>query len=137
MDLRWGVGGAVGGEDLDCLANVEGVEEGAVVDGDGVVGARGGLDVSAKGVLDGVLAGWDVDGGHAGVPVRGGRFGVHVIVDGDGGRDSPGGDSDGEVKGFRAGDVIGKGVVEGVVGFAGDCDLGAVAQCGVGGGWAE
>lgn len=135
--LRWGICGAIRGKNLDGLADIEGVEEGTVVDGNGIVGTRGGLNTSAKGVLDGVLAGWNVDSGHAGVPVRGGGFCLLVIVDGDGGRDGPGGDSDGEVKGFRGGDLIRKGAVEGVVGITGDCDVSAVAQCCIGGGWAE
>ena len=126
VDLRWRVWRTVGGKDLDGLADVEGVEEGTVVNGDGVVGTGCGLDCSAEGILDGVLAGGNVDGGHAGVCVWGSVSRVSIIYR-DAGGGGPGGDTDGEVKGFRRHDVVGECVAEGVVGLASYCNLGAVA----------
>ncbi len=132
--LRWGVWRTVGGKDLDGLANVEGVEEGTVIDGDSVVGTGRSLDFGAEGVLDGVLAGRNMDGGHSGVCVWGSVVRV-AVIDGDAGGGGPGGDTDGEFKGFRGRDVVGEGVVKRIVSLASYCNLGAIAQGSLGSGW--
>ena len=90
--LWWGVWWTVRREDLNGLADVEGVKKSAIVNGDGIVGAGDSLDFGAEGVLDGILTGGYVDGVHAGMLVWSSLFRVSG-VDRDSGRNSPGGDS--------------------------------------------
>lgn len=59
------------GADGGLFADEEGVQEGAIVDGDGGVGARLDDDVGAEGVGDGTLAGVDGDHVHAGGGIGG------------------------------------------------------------------
>lgn len=108
------------------VVHVDGVEERAVVDGDGVVCARLDADGGAEADFDGGDARWEVEGVHACLGVGIDGRGSTVDPQARGVEFRPAGDAEGEVEGPVGEDVVGEAGAERVVRFRSDVHVDAV-----------
>ena len=130
--VRMRIGLGHGGVDL------ESVQEGAVVHGDGVARAVLGANLGANLVCYFVVAAGEGDLVHAGVGVGGERTGIiGVGLDGGAAVIVPCGNTDVEIKSVGGSDGVGEGTVPGVVGVDGDSHIRAVGDSGLDSGGAE